>query len=259
MLNLADRSFRIHYNKRLREIGVPAKACGVCHVVMSLGQFHKCAKSADGRQSKCRDCDRAASAAWRAENVERRREYQREYDARWYAENSERKREYAARYYAENAERKREYSARYYAENSERRREYRVENADRYRELYAQWRAANPDKVRAYAQRRRARKAEATIESFTPADLLAAWESAGIYECHVCGVPFNADDEVHYDHVVALSRGGTHEIANLLPAHALCNTRKQAGDALEAFRRITRDVHGEATLAAREAYIARFA
>lgn len=218
---LADRAARRRFNKALREKGVPAKACGSCFAVKALTQFNKDAGKPDGRYYRCRDCGRAACA-------------------KWYGANADRKREYGRRYYAENAEAKREYARRRYEANPD---------YDR------QWREANPEKARANWQRRRARKAQATVEEFTPADLFAAWDDAAIYDCYLCGLPFGDEDEVHLEHVVPISGGGTHEVANLLPAHDRCNLAKHAADPFEAWSRIQRDTHGDAVADARMRYV----
>jgi 5-methylcytosine-specific restriction endonuclease McrA len=45
--------------------------------------------------------------------------------------------------------------------------------------------------------------------------------------CHICNctVPLN---EIEYDHVIPLARGGEHSNDNLRVAHRLCNIRKGA-------------------------------
>lgn len=48
-------------------------------------------------------------------------------------------------------------------------------------------------------------------------------------ECYLCGedlpfLPMGA--EIHPDHVVPVSRGGAHSLANLMPVHADCNWKK---------------------------------
>jgi 5-methylcytosine-specific restriction endonuclease McrA len=41
--------------------------------------------------------------------------------------------------------------------------------------------------------------------------------------CHICGGGINGNDW-EADHVVAHSSGGTHAVANYLPAHSICNS-----------------------------------
>lgn len=76
--------------------------------------------------------------------------------------------------------------------------------------------------------RRRALMLEAFVEDVTVADLVArdGWV------CGLCGDPVDmAHRHPHprsltIDHVVPLSRGGEHSIANTQIAHSVCNTRK---------------------------------
>lgn len=46
--------------------------------------------------------------------------------------------------------------------------------------------------------------------------------------CGLCGDSVERDD-VHIDHVLPVSRGGTNALENLQVAHAICNLRKGAG------------------------------
>lgn len=193
---LTDRKARTRYNKRLREIGVPAKACGGCHVVKALSQFNKNAKSADGCTSKCRERNRAAIAAWRSENPE--------YDARYRAENVERRLAYQAQWRATNYEYHREYLARWHAANPG---------------YNAKWRADNPDKKHAQNQRRRAREANVPHEPYSRTEILARYGDT----CAYCDAPAE-----HLDHVHPLSKGGADAPHNLLPACAPCNLSKNA-------------------------------
>ena len=43
--------------------------------------------------------------------------------------------------------------------------------------------------------------------------------------CHLCGGIVEPRD-LHVDHVVPVSKGGTSALANLRPAHAACNLAK---------------------------------
>lgn len=44
--------------------------------------------------------------------------------------------------------------------------------------------------------------------------------------CHLCEEPIGPRDEVHEDHIVPRSRGGTDDPSNLRLAHAICNLVK---------------------------------
>lgn len=44
--------------------------------------------------------------------------------------------------------------------------------------------------------------------------------------CHLCVLPIASVDDLHFDHVIPLARGGAHAMDNIKPAHAGCNLRK---------------------------------
>jgi hypothetical protein len=44
--------------------------------------------------------------------------------------------------------------------------------------------------------------------------------------CHLCGKKCKPED-IHLDHVIPLSQGGSHELTNLRVAHAFCNLSKR--------------------------------
>jgi 5-methylcytosine-specific restriction endonuclease McrA len=84
------------------------------------------------------------------------------------------------------------------------------------------WRAANPRKRREYEMRRHAIKRATAIERV---DYERIWrESDGV--CGICKQHIRVYDEIHFDHVVPLSKGGTHTYNNIQVAHARCNMRK---------------------------------
>ena len=44
--------------------------------------------------------------------------------------------------------------------------------------------------------------------------------------CGICGQPMSLEEEIHVDHIIPKSRGGTDNINNLQAAHSLCNLKK---------------------------------
>ena len=86
---------------------------------------------------------------------------------------------------------------------------------------------------RAMHQRRRARTLGAGA-SFTAAEWTALVEAYG-NRCAYCGAP----SPLHADHRLSLARGGTNEIANILPACARCNLRKHLMTEEELRARLT--------------------
>ncbi|MFE2608657.1 HNH endonuclease [Streptomyces mirabilis] len=184
---LTDRTTRQRYNRTLRSKEILAKACSRCHAVKALSAFNTNRKAPDGRFHRCRGCQ--------------------------------------AEHYAANYDTIRAQQRDYYAANTGHFAAYYVANCEHIAERQAEWQRANPDKVRASSQRRRARKAAATVKDFSAADLYAFWDSICAYACVACGAPWE-----HIDHVMPLALGGEHSVWNLLPLCAACNLSKGASD-----------------------------
>ncbi len=100
---------------------------------------------------------------------------------------------------------------------------YRAANPEKHRANTAAWRTKFPEKARAQVHRRKARKRNAPGESYTPAHYQAALAVIWKHECAYCRA---TDRPLHIEHVVPLSRGGSNELANLVPACGKCNLSK---------------------------------
>lgn len=97
------------------------------------------------------------------------------------------------------------------------------------------WKRRRPDRLRELARRhssrRRALKLAATVESFTEADIRSIYGD----DCYLCDQPIDFDLEwpdprsPTVDHIVPLSKGGTHALDNVAMTHFQCNNRKNAG------------------------------
>lgn len=78
--------------------------------------------------------------------------------------------------------------------------------------------------------RERARKKDAFVERVYRNYV---YERDG-WMCQLCGEPLARHEKVPHDfaptldHIIPLSRGGTHEYANVQAAHFICNSRKGA-------------------------------
>lgn len=118
--------------------------------------------------------------------------------------------------------------------NRERIREWKSDpvNAERNRELNRElsrkWKRDNPEKNREKSRRRRAAKKGNGVEKI---DLVALFERDG-WVCHLCGESVDRDlkypdpGSASHDHVIPLSRGGTHTWNNVKLAHLGCNISK---------------------------------
>jgi hypothetical protein len=107
--------------------------------------------------------------------------------------------------------------------------EGRVDNAARYAkerdrrlEYARKYHKTHPEQSKAVRARRRARKRNAKHFEFTERDwsrLVARFRGC----CAYCGQPSN---DLQKEHVIPLSRGGTHGAGNILPSCPSCNYRK---------------------------------
>ena len=186
------------------------RTCTACGVTKPLTEFDRRKDSPSGFKSSCKPCKRESDAAAMR---------------RWRERNPELSRERSRFYVAQNPEKERERYRRYDRENREKRRlaiaKSREENPEHHRELGRKWRAANLElcraRCRAYWHRKRSGADPA-------ADVDAYCELLMLQACAYCG----ATDNMSIDHVIPLSKGGTHEIDNLLPACRSCNSSKGA-------------------------------
>lgn len=112
---------------------------------------------------------------------------------------------------------------------------YNDANKDRKKEYLKEYYQANPEKFLGYGRKRRALKRENGHEHYTEAQVLDTYGT----DCHICGeaidldAPRHAGTEgwekgLHIDHVTSLKSGGPDTIANVKPAHGICNLRKNA-------------------------------
>jgi 5-methylcytosine-specific restriction endonuclease McrA len=105
-------------------------------------------------------------------------------------------------------------------EHNAERRSYRASHRAAESEYFRAYRQANPEIRRINYQRYRARKM-AAVGKYTTAEWLAL-RAAFREFCAYCGEP----GPLQVEHRIPLSRGGTNDISNILPACARCNTRK---------------------------------
>lgn len=193
---------RVRYN-----VGV--KKCAKCRLVLPLSEFHHPPSKQGRPASKCKPCVALVLKEWRKANPERTAEQRRRYNSSdiGRARNKER----SALRREEKPDAVREYRRQLYESRQ------RETNAQSVRE----YRRANPGKHSEIENRRRARKMAAFV---APVDTDAIYARDGGI-CQLCGTPVQRTAAT-LDHIVPLSRGGTHEPANVQIAHGPCNSRK---------------------------------
>lgn len=105
------------------------------------------------------------------------------------------------------------------------RRESRQNNPQKYKDEMRRWVEANPNRKNEFEAKRRASKRDNGIYKILKRDLERLYASPCIY----CG----SVERITADHVIPLSRGGTHGIGNLVPACIKCNINKGTRTVME--------------------------
>lgn len=170
------------------------------------------------RHELYRDRFNKKSADYRAKNLDRTRKAGRDYYA-WLVE------------YDPKGLREKRKQARDNTPTEIRRKweaNYRENNREIVRERAREWARRNRHKTRAKCQERRAKQRGCTIGD--PSAIIAwekSWRQMRRVRCYWCNrmvSPKNA----HADHIMPISRGGSHSISNLAIACAACNLSKGA-------------------------------
>ena len=189
------------------------KRCTCCEQEKPTSEFGKCSKLPDGLNIYCLECNRAKSKAWREANRDRNNKLQRE---RYHSdiENTRaKKREEAKR----NRKQRTAYAAKRRSENYE--KVINIERASRERNKEKNRPAKNA------RQRVRNRIIQGKIFVITDKDLRRLYSQP----CAFCGTMEN----LSIDHIIPLSRGGSHSIGNMMTLCRSCNASKNARTIME--------------------------
>lgn len=211
------------------------KKCSKCGEVKARTEFHKNSQRKDGTSSQCKCCVRLYHSKYRKANPDKVKAK----SAKYYRANTEKEKARCAKYRKENAEKERERHAKYRNANLEKERTRRAnyyrenksacaaysamyyrENKDKVNARNSKYHAANPEKARASKLRRRARLVSASGDH-TAEQLKARFDYHG-NKCVYC----DSTENLHADHQIPLSRGGTNFASNMVPACATCNISK---------------------------------
>ena len=208
-----------------------SKRCSRCGEVKTLDEFSRDRSARDGFQSACKECRRLVVQKWRQQNPDKVRAYSRKYQQ----ENAAARREYNRQRRRNNAEAVRQ-----------QKREWRKKNLEvvleQERERLRRWRSLNRERDRAAQRRReaafrldfpqrareksrqskqrwRARKRDGQGFRVVAKDVRRLASDT----CVACGL--TADS---LDHIIPLSRGGSHGVGNLAAMCRTCNSSKGA-------------------------------
>ena len=196
---------RIPWEEYAAHMEAGEKWCGACRrwLPASPEYFPRSRRSSGGLYAKCRPCAVRKARAWQVKNPERKRAADHRFrgGAAW------------RRLQQKHRDAKLAGTRRWRAENHEHRRSYQQE-----------WRRQHPLNVRAHVSRRKARLKGAALDG------RVSYVRILIRDCGRCGVcdkPVRPED-LTFDHIKPLARGGAHSMDNIQVAHLICNMRKWA-------------------------------
>jgi len=177
------------------------KTCTKCNETLSLDQFHKRGSNRADLQSQCKSCRNAHKRIWREANKETCNANSRA----WNANNSERRKQNQTKWITNNPE---------YHKTKTR-----------------EWMRNHPEVQRKAKLKRKALKLQNGVFVIPNSFFVTLYNSPCIY----CGSTQN----IEADHVIPISRGGTHSIGNLAPACRKCNASKNSRTIMEWRKSLT--------------------
>ncbi len=224
-------------------MSLDSKQCTKCGQEKPLEDFHRNVRSKDGFRTICKMC--------RAEYYQENREAFLSYQVEYRMDNREATLAYASEYREANKDKIAARSAEYYAENRDdilaQKAEYYQDNREKILAYTAQWRDDNRDRIKAcndeYRQtpkgkeaRRQSAQKRRALKKGAECDIApGAWEAKQDdydWHCAYCGIkciPWGPEREPNMmtqEHIIPLSRGGSHTIGNVVPACLRCNEKK---------------------------------
>lgn len=165
---------------------------------------------------------------YRARNREwqkRRWSYRQEYMRNYYLKNNSKLKKQSADYYAKNKKRCLETSTAWKKRNPLKVAGYQKTHRPKAIIYHRKWRALNRGRWAAQSQRRRALQRAAAINLKSIAEWMQSVRKKERATCYYCRSVVSAKT-IHFDHIVALSKGGAHSVDNLCVSCASCNLRK---------------------------------
>lgn len=197
-----------------------------------------------------REKARARNRQWYQRNLESQRLRSRIKTSKTFAENPEKLREANRRSYAANIETRRAKNNLYNLNNRQARRKAAklnyhkrkndprvkaaktkrsknnyLENREHVQKKHREWMLQHPGIQRVYAQKRRALEKSAVVNLRQIKEWMLSIKAKPFASCYYCAATVSTK-RIHFEHIVPLSRGGSHSIENLCVSCKLCNLHK---------------------------------
>lgn len=189
------------------------KRCTSCEQEKPTTEFGKCSKLPDGLNIYCLACTRVQSRKWRAANREKSRESARNTYYQDIEKTRAQRREQARQY----SEQRKIYATKRRAEDYE--KVISIERASRERNKEKNRPAKNA------RQQIRNRIVQGSIYVISKKDLRRLYGQP----CSACGTMEN----LSIDHIIPISRGGSHSVGNMMTLCRPCNASKHARTIME--------------------------
>jgi 5-methylcytosine-specific restriction endonuclease McrA len=165
------------------------KACSKCKQVKPTSEFGKHKGSRLGLYAQCQLCRRLARAEYRQRNADSIKLQQQDN----YTRNKEKRKAYVSA--------------------------WQKANPDKFKQYRSTSKKRNKEAIAADTRRRNARRKANGVFLIAKKELIRLSQGP----CFYCG----STEKITIDHVVAIARGGTDSIGNLVPACKSCNSQKR--------------------------------
>ena len=201
------------------------KCCSKCGEIKSVEAFNR-NKSvvADGLSNWCKACVSAGKIAYYKQCPDEIRERKIAKTKAWRESHKEHIAEYGLAFRAAHPDivkaREKAHKMAHRAETSTYRGQYNLSHWEQAKEKGRAWKVANPDKMQAYRRNRRAHRVFVG-GSITSAEWQALLTAYG-RRCLCCG----STENLAFDHVIPISKGGPNIIYNAQPLCRSCNGKK---------------------------------
>lgn len=201
--------------------------CGEILVANDMN-FYTHKTSEGGLRKYCKKCDKQ----YREEHKEEKKQYMKQYCD----EHKEEKSKYDRQYRKEHKEEKKEYKKKYYDEHKEELKEYQKQYNEEHKEELKEYRKKynkdNPEKL--FNQRQKRRLLEESQGNGITSEQWYEMMNFFDWCCAYSGEYIGGDsDKRTIDHIIPLSKGGKHEMWNLVPMVRNYNSSKGTKDMLD--------------------------
>jgi 5-methylcytosine-specific restriction endonuclease McrA len=200
------------------------KKCAHCKEVKPKTEFTKYKQNKDGLFSYCRKCKSIKAKEDRERNFERIKSYMKEYNKNMPEGVKEKKIKRRKEWYEETREQILTRTKEKYEKNKDkilkRSREYYQKTKEKYKSTRRKWEENNRAKRKLMTAKRKVLKLKNGLFKISEKEIDRLLSK----KCYLCG----EKDSEHIDHIIPLSKGGSHSIGNLLGACSACNLSKGA-------------------------------